>query len=253
MKAYIKNGDITLAPEGEKQLRFSAGSALTTIDALEKAQNPYARFNDYQPKAFHALIASVLDSLYALGKAPAASLMASLDAKFANKLYIDKTFNMSFDFIDNEAVPVFFIESAHDLLALELMLVLSRGKLLKKCGCCGKYFFPEGRSDTHYCNRVGKDGYSCKKIGANRNYRKQGRADSVKILYDKVTKHNRYLKSKGALTETEYTRWMTEAAAQHTRFKNGEISEDALTSWLSDELSITPRIQKRNEISDYLL
>lgn len=252
MKAYIENGHIALMIEGEKQLRFSAGSALTTMDTLEKAQNPYALFADYQPKAFHALIASVLDSLYALGKASAAELMASLDASLTDKLYIDKKFNMSFDFIDGQAVPVFFIESAHDLLALELMLVLNHGKLLKKCSCCGKYFFPEGRSDTQYCNRVGKDGYSCKKIGANRNYRKQGRADSVKILYDKVTKHNRYLKSKGVLTDTEYTRWMTEAAAQHTRFKNGEISESTLTSWLSGETT-APRTQKRNEISDYLL
>jgi len=253
MKAYINNGDITLVSENGKQLRFSAGSALTTLDILEKAQNPYALFKDYQAGAFRTFVVSVLDSLYKLGKAPAATLLASLDAQQTDKLYLNRDWKLSFELIEGQAVTVFFIESARDLLALELMSAIRRGKLLKKCGCCGNYFFPDGRSDTQYCNRIGKDGYACKKIGANRHYRKQSRADSVKTLYDKVTKHNRYLKSKGVLTETEYARWIEEATAMHARFKNGTIPAESLLDWLSNDLSVLSRPQKRNEISDYLL
>ncbi len=253
MKAYINNGEITLVSDSGKQLRFSAGSVLTALDTLEKEQNPYALFKGYQAVSFRALVASVLDSLYALGKAPAATLLAVLDAQQADKLYLNRDWKLSFELVDDQAIPVFFIESARDLLALELITIINRGKLLKKCGCCGNYFFPEGRSDTQYCNRIGKDGYACKKIGANRHYRKQSRADSVKALYDKVTKHNRYLKSKGLLTEAEYSRWITEAAAMHARFKNGTISAESLSNWLSDESPVVSRPQRRNEISDYLL
>ncbi len=253
MKAYINNGEISLVSDSGKQLRFSAGSVLTTLDILEKAQNPYVLFKDYQAGSFRTLVASVLDSLYKLGKAPAAMLLAALDTQQTDKLYIDRDWKMSFELIDGQAIPVFFIESARDLLALELMTIVSRGKLLKKCNCCGNYFFPEGRSDTQYCSRIGKDGYACKKIGANRHYRKQSRADSVKTLYDKVTKHNRYLKSKGLLTDAEYSRWITEAAAMHARFKNGTISAESLSSWLSNESPVVSRPQRRNEISDYLL
>lgn len=253
MKAYINNGEITLVSDSGKQLRFSAGSVLTTVDTLEKEQNPYALFQDYQAGSFRKFVASVLDSLYELGKAPAATLLADLDAQQTDKLYLNRDWRLSFELIDGQAITVFFIESARDLLALELITIVSRGKLLKKCGCCGNYFFPEGRSDTQYCNRIGKDGYACKKIGANRHYRKQSRTDSVKTLYDKVTKHNRYLKNKGLLTDAEYSRWITEAAAMHARFKNGKISAEFLSSWLFDESPSVSRTQRRNEISDYLL
>ncbi|MBQ7006997.1 MAG: hypothetical protein IJN59_04130, partial [Oscillospiraceae bacterium] len=247
MKAYIKNGEITLVSDNGKQLRFAAGSVLTTMDVLETKQNPYALFQDYQAESFRKFVTSVLDSLYKLGKAPATTLLADLDAQQTDKLYINRDWKLSFELVDGQAITVFFIESARDLLALELITIVNCGKLLKKCGCCGNYFFPEGRSDTQYCSRIGKDGYACKKIGANRHYRKQSRADSVKTLYDKVTKHNRYLKSKGLLTEAEYSRWITEAAAMHARFKNGTISAESLSSWLSDELPVVSRPQRRNE------
>ena len=253
MKAYISNGEITLVSEDGAQLRFLAGSALTTLDILEKAKNPYALFQDYKSESFRTLVVSALDRLHKLGKAPAATLLASLDAQQTEKLYLNRDWKLSFELIEGQAVTVFLIESARDLLALELMCVIHRGKLLKKCSCCGNYFFPDGRSDTQYCNRIGKDGYACKKIGANRNYRKQSRADNVKTLYDKVTKHNRYIKSKGLLTEAEYSRWIDEASAMHARFKDGTISAESLMDWLSNDSPVLSRSKKRNEISDYLL
>ncbi len=253
MKAYLSDGSISLVANGTKQIEFVAGATITAIDELEKANNPYALFKDYKATVFQKHALAKLDKLYASDeKEPAATLVA-LDNNPQDALYMGKMWKLSFENVAGKAVPVFEIDSAQELLALELFCVINRGKKLKKCACCGNYFFPEGRSDAQYCTRIGKDGYACKKIGANRRYRKQSRLDSVKALYDKVTKHNRYLKSRGLLTESEFERWMKETANMYARFKNEAISAETMTNWLSKELTPSPRPANRREISDYLL
>ena len=72
-------------------------------------------------------------------------------------------------------------------------------------------------------------------------------------MYDKVTKHNRYLKNKGLIPEEDFLRWMTDASVMHARFRNGEISEDTFSNWLSEDLNAKGRPARRSEISDYLL
>ena len=93
-----------------------------------------------------------------------------------------------------------------------------------------------------------------KKIGAHRQYRRNSRANDLKKLYDKVTKHNRYLKSKGAMSAYEYNNWMSDASKKYADFKAENITSAEFEAWLlGKEETPAPRTRSRNTISDYLL
>lgn len=252
IKAYVKNGIITLKENGEERAVFLAGTALTTFEDTKGVHTPYSLFPDYEKSAFQVFVHEILDKLFDIGVDTPERLIAALDQDSPKKIFESNSFNMSIETIDDEAVFVFFLSSAKELFALELLCAIQNKKPLKKCVNCGNYFFPTGRSDARYCDRIGKDGFSCKKIGANRQYRKNQSGTAATKQYEKVTKHNRYLKNKGVLTESDFTRWMNEAAAMYARFKNGEISENYMLDWLSAEVNPSPAPRK-NDISDYLL
>lgn len=253
IKAYLKDCVITIVDNGKEKLKFVAGSALLTIGEKNAEKNPYTFFEDYDEFTLKKLVHAELNKLYELGNVKPGVIIDALDGNRADKLYTNRKFEVSFETVLGELVFVVYPNSVYDMLAFELLCAVSRGKPLKKCEHCGGFFFPNGRSDAVYCNRVGKDGFSCKQIGANRQYRQNSRADSVKKLYDKITKHNRYLKNRGLVSEEIFSRWMSEAASMLAQFKQGSISETTLTNWLSDASTLENQPARRNEISDYLL
>lgn len=253
IKAYLKNSAIVLVRNGKKKAEFTAGSALTAIGEKHAEKNPYTLFEDFDEAAFRELAHAELNKLYKLGNGTIGSLIGALDSGRADKLYTNKDFKVTSELVSGEAVFAVYLESARDLLALEMVYAMNRGKPLKRCENCGCFFFPSGRSDAVYCSRVGTDGFSCKQIGAHRQYRKNSRSDNIKKLYDKITKHNRYLKNKKLVSEENFSRWMAEASSMLAQYKRGEISEALLVGWLSDDINIKNRSVKRNEISDYLL
>lgn len=234
IKAYLDQNQITLVEDGKQLASFSAGSAVT--DSLEAS--PYNLFSKSGAKK-----SAILDKLYASRHLSLAEQMA---------LFAGKNFTMSVETENGKAVVAIALKTAEDLLALELLVALRNGRPLKKCEHCGEYFFPQGRSDAVYCDRVGADGFSCKKIGAHRQYRKNSRIDDVKALYDKTTKHNRYLKNRGVISQWDYDRWMMAVSESYADYKNGKISERTLLSRLSEEVG-APARSARRDISDYLL
>lgn len=248
MKAYIHGGMITLAPENASPVSFMPGQAITNLKD-EKENSPYALFKGANIKDLISRAKTSLKKLYDLFEEEAfspAELIYQMDLT-------DYPFSVSFEAVEEIAVCVFNLKNASDLFALELILAIQSGKPLKICENCGEYFFPAGRSDALYCDRIGIDGYSCKKIGAHRLYRKNSRADSVKALYDKTTKHNRYLKNQGKISEREYMRWMQTVSEIYSDYKIGRASESTLRARLSETLTETQPRSARGSISDYLL
>lgn len=253
IKAYINDNTITLIQDDKKISSFVAGESITTIDENTNLTNPYTFFKDYEKKRFSILVSDILDNICKLRALNFDSLIDTVDADRADKLYTNKEFKLSFENNSSKIMPVVHIESARQLLALELACAIKRGKPLKKCVCCDKYFFPSGRSDSVYCSRIDENGFSCKKNGAHKKYRNLSRSDDIKNTYDKLTKHNRYLKSKGAVSSSNYFNWLNTASAMYAQFQRGEISENTLSDWLYKDLNNLSSSKKKNEISDYLL
>lgn len=252
MKVYLKGDVLGLAENNSKRAEFQIGTGITTIGEKNGVKSPYTYFEDCDEKAMKLLADRALNTLYD-AEDTSADLLMQLPIFAADTLNLGREWKMSLSSDDGEIVPAFTVHTTYDLMALELLLIIWQKKTIKKCSCCGKFFFPTGRKDALYCNRVGKDGYACKKIGANRKYRMQSRNDDVKTMYDKITKHNRYLKSAGLIDEDDFAQWMKEATTHLAQLKNGEISERVMIDWLSSDLVSTVRPVRRNEISDYLL
>ncbi len=251
LKAYLINGTIKLRAENGKEVVFSAGSAVTRL-AEEKENSPYALFSGVDLKKLTKTAECELEKLYEITISAPEQVLYQMDEGRQNKRYLNCTLSFSYEAENDAAVTTVLLQNADALLTLELICAIQSRKRLKKCENCGKFFFPVGRSDAIYCDRTGTDGFSCKKIGAHRQYRKNSRADSVKVQYDKITKHNRYLKNRGMVSEREYDRWLKTVSELYTGFKNGNISERTLMTRLGEELT-SSRISTRNSISDYLL
>lgn len=234
IKAYLDNNQITLKTTKGTEVSFPAGAGVTG----SITPSPYKLFPKSSVKA-----SAMLDKLYASRHLTFSEQMALLSGT---------NFSVSIEEKDGDSVMAISLKTAEDLMALELLVALKNKKLLKICEHCGAYFFPQGRSDAVYCDRIGVDGFSCKKIGAHRQYRKNSRENDIKALYDKTTKHNRYLKNRGAVSERDYDRWMQTVSESYAAYKNREISEHTLLSRLSEDLTATSR-NSRREISDYLL
>lgn len=252
IKAYVKNGVINLITKDGEALRFPVGSAVTTIGEENTKKSPYELFSDFKKSLFTSLKEKELTELYELRDIPHKMMLSAIDDEREDKLYLNREFKTAFESINGEVTHVFFLSSAYDLFAYELIEAFSLGKSLKKCECCGKFFFPSGRSDSLYCERVGDDGFSCKKIGAHRKSRKHSLKDSAKLTYIRVMKHNRYLRSRGIISEYEFSRRKNEASLIYVLYKRGEISENTLYNRLSGVNTVERGVSRR-EISDYLL
>lgn len=251
IKVYINNGMLTVA-SGKKLITYPVGSGATNLGCKWDFEKPYALFADYNEAELTKFSKAELAKLTAINEFNLDSL-AEFDSSRKAKLYITKTFNMSLEFNEN-ALPCFNLTSAKELFALEILTAAALGKPLKICENCGEFFFPSGRSDSVYCDRISESGFACKKIGAHRQYRRNSKSNEIKKLYDKVTKHNRYLKSKGTLSTYEYNNWMKEASSKYADFKSGNLDSETFEAWLlGKEITPSPRTRARNTIQDFLL
>lgn len=250
VKAYIKNGIIRVV-SGKKTAEYPAGAGAVSLGGKWDFENPYAFFADYNEAELSKLANAEFAKLIALNDFGMETL-GEFDNSRKNKIYFGKSFNISYELVD-EVVPCFVLASAKELFALEILAAAMAKKPLKICENCGGYFFPSGRTDSLYCDRILDNGYSCKKIGAHRQYRRNSRANDLKKLYDKVTKHNRYLKSKGAMSAYEYSTWMNEASKKYADYKAENLTAAEFEAWLSGKEVPAPRTRSRSTISDYLL
>lgn len=230
MKAYLSRNRITVVSSAGENVSFTVGSGV--IDFKNSS-------------AYNLLKGTVkadvfLDKLYATCETPEEML----------SVLCGKPYSVYLESYEDEIMPVFEVKTKEDLFLLELTAAFSAGRPLKKCEYCGKYFIPTGRTDAVYCERVGEDGYSCKKIGAHRQYRKASRENDVKAMYDKITKHNRYLKNSGKISERDYNRWMSSVSESYAAFKAGTLSERSLMAELYEEIGTR---RGGRGISDYLL
>ncbi len=250
IKAYIKNGTIRVV-SGKKTTEYPAGAAAVSLGGKWDFENPYAYFADYNEAEFSKLANAEFAKLIAINDFGMEAL-AEFDNSRKNKVYFGKGFNISYEIADT-VIPCFTLTSAKELFALEILAAAMAKKPLKICENCGGYFFPSGRTDSLYCDRITEGGYSCKKIGAHRQYRRNSRANDLKKLYDKVTKHNRYLKSKGAMSAYEYNKWMSEASKKYADYKAENLTAAEFEAWLLGKETPAPRTRSRSTISDYLL
>lgn len=108
---------------------------------------------------------------------------------------------------------------------------------IKICKNCGKYFIPENRSSSVYCNRLYKDKKTCKEIGANIAYNEKLKKDEVNTLYRKILSAKKMLANRNPdipMYLEKYEKWKAEANQFKKDIKSGIKTQEQFKEWLEN-------------------
>lgn len=112
-----------------------------------------------------------------------------------------------------------------------------RGKVVRKCANCGRYFVPENRSDTRYCDRISpqEPTMDCKTYASQRLWYQKQKQDELAVLSRNI------LSAKGMLAKRNpdipaYQRSYDYFRAERMKWKkaveSGEVTRESYREWL---------------------
>ena len=130
---------------------------------LEAVHKEYIRHEESFAAFFDALAADASGSADDFQAS-----LAEIFKKAADELYEDYTRKYSVRHKDGFAhVETYPISNTIQLLAFEYCCLRKRGKVVKICANCGRYFIPQKRIDAIYCPKPSPQdsGRSCREIG----------------------------------------------------------------------------------------
>ena len=181
-----------------------------------------------EPVHFYIQLREVLEDL---------SLGVPLDFedKYAN--LAQGAFAQSYTFI-NALEMEYHFRSTKSYFQFLLMNYLNSEPNIARCHCCGQYFIPKTRKATLYCDRVMRDGKTCKEIAPSIMHKNAVDTDPVLKVYDR-TKHKMYKRYERAyysldqlpkgISFEKYLEWREPAAEARTKYLKGELTaEEAL-------------------------
>ena len=133
----------------------------------------------------------------------------------------------------NEA---YVLGSLHDYLQFELIKFILADLPLLKCQNCGRIFFPRGRPDVKYCDKVAEgETLPCEAIGATRVYQHKVAGDPIFKAYNRAYKRmNSRVKYK-TITHEEFRLWSDEARVMREKCFNGVMGLEEFNAWLGNK------------------
>lgn len=106
---------------------------------------------------------------------------------------------------------------------------------IAQCQHCGRYFIPKTRKKTLYCDRIVRDGKTCKQIAPYLTYKRKVASNKIisEFLLIKrrlASRVGRALNDKKPsvvdMTYEQYREWLTVAANARDRYLAGELTEE---------------------------
>lgn len=103
------------------------------------------------------------------------------------------------------------------------------------CQYCGRFFIPKTRKKTIYCDRIIRDGKTCKQIAPHMTHRERTASNRVLTEYNRVKdmllhRLDRSCEDKRSspidLTYADFCKWQKAASDASCRFLAGEITEE---------------------------
>ena len=134
----------------------------------------------------------------------------------------------------------YHVRSAVDYYHFLLLQFVSSYPAVAWCHCCGRYFIPKTKKKTLYCDRILKDGKTCKEWGPVLKHRQKAAQVSVVEEFDRVKRrmYKRYERaeffnkepSEKDLSYEEYYQWLDRAARARDDYLAGKLpAEEALS------------------------
>lgn len=130
-----------------------------------------------------------------------------------------------------EIFTTYQIDSLQALLYLEIMAMIQKGTMIRKCRRCNKYFMVYNRK-VAYCNRINESGLRCSDIGSQESYKKKLNTDEALKIYTRAYKTHYARIKKGNMSQAAFQLWCDEAKAKLTMVRTGELDITTFQSWL---------------------
>lgn len=108
---------------------------------------------------------------------------------------------------------------------------------IKECKNCGRFFIPENRISSIYCNRIFENNKTCKEIGATISYNEKLKKDEVNMLYRKTLSAKKMLANRNPdipMYLEKYEKWKNEANQFKKEIKQGNKTEDEFRIWIEE-------------------
>ena len=116
-----------------------------------------------------------------------------------------------------------------------LQLLLLSDPTAAVCQYCGRFFIPKTRKRTRYCDRIIRDGKTCKQIAPHMTHRERTASSRVLTEYNRTKdmllhRLDRTCEDKRSspidLTYADFCKWQKAAFNARCRFLSGEITEE---------------------------
>ena len=162
--------------------------------------------------------------------------------KVINNGYVDWIFSGMFDQIKVKIIydensqkfyNVYAIEDLLSLLSFDFANVYNHNIIFKACQNCQKFFIPKNRSDEIYCDRIYKNGKTCKQLG----YFEKEKSDPFKKLFTAARKtqyarigYNKHIET---YRDKHYKPWL-KAAQDAKKFFESNNDIDGFRQWIVD-------------------
>ena len=135
-----------------------------------------------------------------------------------------------------ETVTVEYILRSYEQYCCFLLqqFIASRPNVAK-CQYCGGYFLPKTRRKTLYCDRIIRDGKTCKQIAPAENHKKRSAANAVISVFDQsMNRMRRRLERSGEdkkespidINDEQFCLWQNKAVNAKNRYLAGELTEE---------------------------
>ncbi|MBQ8910638.1 MAG: hypothetical protein IJY91_06330, partial [Oscillospiraceae bacterium] len=124
-----------------------------------------------------------------------------------------------------------------DLAVVSFYDLTNRGKIIRKCQNCGKYFIPAKRSDTLYCDNPSPEApeMTCKEYGTRRLWYERQKTDEIATLSRKIASAKGMLAKRNPdLLEyaASYEYFKAQRLAWIKAVKEGTKTQDEYRGWL---------------------
>lgn len=137
-----------------------------------------------------------------------------------------------------ELTARYFFRNLPDYYIFLLMQFLAAKPQIVRCECCGKYFVPKTNKATKYCDRILKDGKTCKDLAPSLKHKKMVLTDKVVETFDRAKRkmYRRYERNDGkiymspkGITYDDFYVWNDAATEARDKYLRGELTaEEAL-------------------------
>lgn len=140
--------------------------------------------------------------------------------------------------LDKRITSQYRFRSLIDYYIFLMMRFIENQPSVALCQCCGKYFIPKTKRTTLYCDRIIRNGKTCKQIAPALKHKRDAARDSVIQTFDR-TKRKMYKRfertndfsnaTSNSLSFEQYYDWLDKAEQARDEYLAGRMSaEEAL-------------------------